>query len=357
MCLYVKHPQAIFLQPWLLGLLLTVGATWLIVHHVRQSSSGACAFASEANHVALASQLRIRGFDRSFDQSKMADFDSKHGFVVEPRRYSDAPWSLPPNAVRAIVMPLDDPHLAYSDAKAVSKLAHAAQAELHEALPIKSRAWRQPPGTLHLTIYHPGLSPQMLGRGASSKGLSSPSAEALAMELKTARRLANGIPSSGVSLAVDRLALTSSGTLLLLLRPNAAPGGSSAACVRSIRSAAASAFPYAATHKQTGGLIHASLLRIVFLPDAERNATAAKAQRIVDRWSARMRGMRLTLKGLVYVKERQIMSLDGEWHRLRFGGAEGGSRRRVKQTTRRSLRSKEEAVYDVVRPARLVDVR
>ena len=70
------------------------------------------------------------------------------------------------------------------------------------------------------------------------------------------------------------------------------------------------------------GLIHASLLRIVFLPDAERNATAAKAQRIVDRWSARMRGMRLTLKGLVYVKERQIMSLDGEWHRLRFGGAE-----------------------------------
>ena len=76
MCIYVKHPQAIFLQPWLLGLLLTAGATWLIVHHVRQSSSGACAFASEANHVTLASQLRIRGFDRSFDQSKMADFDS-----------------------------------------------------------------------------------------------------------------------------------------------------------------------------------------------------------------------------------------------------------------------------------------
>ena len=67
MCIYVKHPQAIFLQPWLLGLLLTAGATWLIVHHVRQSFSGACAFASEANHVALASQLRIRGFDRSFD--------------------------------------------------------------------------------------------------------------------------------------------------------------------------------------------------------------------------------------------------------------------------------------------------
>ena len=38
-----------------------------------------------------------------------------------------------------------------------------------------------------------------------------------------------------------------------------------------------------------------------------------------DDWSAQLRGLRLTLDGLLFVRERQIIALDGEWHTLPFG--------------------------------------
>ena len=43
-----------------------------------------------------------------------------------------------------------------------------------------------------------------------------------------------------------------------------------------------------------------------------------------------MRGLRVSVHGMLYVREQQIMTLDGEWHRLRFGKRGGGMRSRTR---------------------------
>ena len=115
------------------------------------------------------------------------------------------------------------------------------------------------------------------------------------------------------------MALTASGVLLLLFRPS----GDAPVCVDTLRTAAAGAFQHAA-RQQTGGLIHASLLRIISLPQNASpfgaNATLARATRAaVAQWSARLQGLRVQASGLLYVRETQIMSLEGVVHRLPFG--------------------------------------
>ena len=103
-----------------------------------------------------------------------------------------------------------------------------------------------------------------------------------------------------------------------------------------LRDAAAAAFPNAAK-KQTGGLVHVSLLRITHLPTSAygvNSSAAHAAARMVDAWSARLRGLRASVHGLLYVREEQIMTLDGEWHRLRFGGS-GAAGWQARRQTRR----------------------
>jgi hypothetical protein len=127
------------------------------------------------------------------------------------------------------------------------------------------------------------------------------------------RRLAASVPSS-LSFDVERLILSSSGVLLLLLRPRlpasalAAPATSAEGpgrrheallCTEAFRAAAARAFPRAA-RKQTSGLVHVSLLRVLSLPPAALlGPNASKLVRAVqtklDRWNARLHGMGLTV--------------------------------------------------------------
>jgi hypothetical protein len=288
----------------------------------QQEGGAACATQPEllAKHTELAEQLHRRGLDEVAIRRA-----ARHNFVDgRPRRYEE--WSLPPGAVRVLALALDDAELADPASRAVGRMALTAAASIAAVLPSGAEAWLQPSGTVHTTIFHPGVSPTSESTEEANRAVPTPTATELAVELRNVRWLASRRfrGAHNVSLIVDRLALTSSGVLLLLLLP--APSSAGGVCVSALRAAAAAAFPRAPS-KQTRGLIHASLLRIVSLGAATTshavgspmaNGTRAVAA-AVQEWSARLRGLRVTLHGLLYVRERQIMSLEGEWTRIRFG--------------------------------------
>ena len=308
-----------------------MGASSSAARVTHADSAGACSHSAalEATHAKLGAQLGVRGFDERAIASAAAFFTADR-----PRRYEEPPWSLPPDAVRALVLPLDDHELSDRHAVRLGALALQAASQLAAALPAGTHAWIPPAGTLHTTIFHPGASPTELNKIPAHAKPAAPSSAALQHELEAARLLAARVPIN-LSLVVDRLALTPAGVLLLLLRP-AADGA--AACVHSLRTAAAAAFPQAARAKQTSGIVHVSLLRILSLPraaDYGPNATAAQAaNRLVAAWSARLHGLPARIRGLVHVREAQIMTLDGTWSRLRFGAArrasvKGGRARRA----------------------------
>ena len=81
-------------------------------------------------------------------------------------------------------------------------------------LPAGTTSWMPELSSLHATIFHPGLAP---GTAASPR-LVAPSAQALDRELHTARRFASSVPAN-LTLVVDRLTVSPSGVMLLLLRP------------------------------------------------------------------------------------------------------------------------------------------
>ena len=294
---------------------------------------------------AIAAQLPARGFDAAALAASSRLFDER----ASPRHYADPPWSLPPFAVRVLALSLADESLTDERTRRTAGLALRAAAEVSRALPGGARSWLPRLKALHATLFHPGLSPQSDTRGKlchlplpvpparcwqrTGIGGGSPSDAELRHELRAARRLAASVHADAFQFEVDRLVLTSSGVLLLLLRPYAPARASRVprGCVRSLRAAAAAAFPLAA-RKQTTGLIHVSLLRILSLPAADAggrrthgpNATAALALgALVARLSARLAGLPLRFRGLLYVRESQIMTLDGERHRLPFAGARG----------------------------------
>jgi hypothetical protein len=314
-------------------------------------------------HSALSAQLQTRGLDEDAIRSAALSFANG-----QPGFYANSPWSLPPKAVRVIALPIDDVTLNDKSGRAMSRVALQAAAALGAALAIGTGYWIPPAGTLHTTILHPGISPtartykrQLAVEARRALNLMKPGltlaplAVELERELRTAQQLAAGIPAN-LSLVAERLALTSEGVLLLLLRPAV---DSPAACVPSLRAAASAAFPRAA-RKQTSGLIHVSLLRIWSLPPAERggrqaplsshggaygygpNSTAVRtARQVVDAWTPRVRGIRAEIRGLLYVRETQIMTLKGEWHRLAFGSANAPTR-----SLRRGLRSLAETLAE-----------
>ena len=330
------------------------------------------ATAIDAKYTSLAAQLPSRGFDAAALQASSRLFDDAEPPV--PRRYSEPPWSLPSNAIRVLALPLSDDQLSDAPTRRLAQLAMHAARDVASALPERSRLWLPPRASgLHATLFHPGLSPQFdtLGKlcnlplpvppagcwQRAGLGAGSPSDGELGHEFRAARRLAASMPSS-LSFDVDRLVVTSSGVMLLLLRPRlqgrahasssgGGSGGSSrsgegakAACVESLRAAAAAAFPRAA-RRQTSGLVHVSLLRVLSLPSPEAfgaNSSAALAVlAVLERWNAKLRGLRLhvTARGMLYVRETQIMTLEGERFRMHFGAkssslgdvlAQGGTR-------------------------------
>lgn len=354
-----------------------------------------------AKHTAISSQLAARGFDEAAISASAQLFANSGHWrrrIAVPRYYSDPPWSLPSNAVRVLALPMSDPVLTDAPTRRLASLALQAAREIADALPDDSRAWLPKASSLHATLFHPGLSPQSDTKGkhcnlplpilpetcwqrTSGATAGSPTEAELRHELRAARRLAANVRSSALAFSVDRLALSSSGVLLLLLRPSSpraarsaaaaaanAPGAAGAAsgeCVGSLRAAAAVAFPRAA-RKQTSGLVHVSLLRILSLPrSAYRvNSSVARAlSALTAKWSERLRAsMRASMRdpphgggdangmaglharreeeeeavvrmrGVLYIREVQILTLEGERHRLRFGG--GGAEDGVNGTLR-----------------------
>eukprot|EP00966_Prymnesium_polylepis_P330456 7386106-Prymnesium_polylepis.2 len=263
-----------------------------------------------------------------FNQAALAK--SALSFVDgRPRRYSEPPWALPPNAVRVLALPLDDSALADAPARRLAGLALQAARELAGVLQQHgAEAWLPSAGRLHVTVFHSGVYPPSVSDGTQTpRDVVAPDSQALREELEVARRLAHNVPLN-ISMVVDRLVVMPSGVLLLLLRPEA---DGAPACVDSLRTAAAEAF-HGAARKQTNGLLHASLLRVPHPPPRAEffgpNASVAhEVGELVERWSARLRGLRARMGGLLYVRESQIITLDGHMHRLRFDSGGWAPRR------------------------------
>lgn len=150
----------------------------------------------------IASQLSNRGFDRTAVTAASSSFT---GSPPRPRRYAEPPWSLPPNAVRVVVLPFDDEALTDRQTRRLADLALQAAKELVDSMPEGTMTWLPTRG-LHSTIFHPGVAPGTIGRA----GELGPTIDQLQQELRTMRRLAAGLPIN-LSFKVDRLAVTSSG--------------------------------------------------------------------------------------------------------------------------------------------------
>lgn len=163
---------------------------------------------------------------------------------TRPRIYADPPWSMPKGSVRVIAMPLEDAELVSEGARLVALARHAAR-QIALALPADATTWTQPLGTMHATIFHPGLSPTAV-RFISDQAAPSPAF--LREELRSAHVMLEklNLSSNMMALVGDRLVMTASGVLLLLLRPadECEPGPN---VVDKLRAAATAAFPYAAS--------------------------------------------------------------------------------------------------------------
>jgi len=291
----------------------------------RQSSL--CATSSSSlviKYADLAAQLPSKGFEEAAIAAARGSFADK-----TPRLYADPPWSLPRNAVRVLALTIGDAQLTDTRTGKLAELALAAARDLKQALPPGTETWLPERKGLHATIFHPGLAPGTVG----TPGMVAPSEAQLDKELHTARRLAANVPTN-LTLVVDRVVATTSGVMLLLLRPEQDGGR---VCVESIRSAAHALFPDAA-RKQAQGVVHVSLLRILSLPAGQfgpAGGAAKRAAEVCRSWSDKLRGMRVSARGLLYVREEQIMTLLGRKTRLPFAGRR---RRRLAPVERKLFR-------------------
>ena len=208
--------------------------------HSLRTTSHLCSSSSsglQARYADLASQFPRKGFEESGLLQARASFSIGGDGSGRPRMYDETPWTLPANTVRVLALSISDAQLNGPERK-VGELALRAAADLAKELPSGTKAWVPELNGLHATIFHPGLAPGT----AMRPGLASPSALQLDRELHTARRFAASVPGN-LSLVVDRLTMTPSGVLLLLLRPERDGGR---VCIESLRAAAAKLFPGAA---------------------------------------------------------------------------------------------------------------
>lgn len=278
-----------------------------------------------ASYEALSLELLAGGFDGAVIELARSSFNwTSRG--PQPRYYSAPPWRLPPGSVRVMALPLADPVL--SPAGELARLAAHASRIIEAALPDGWLTWRPPTSTLHATLFHPGVSPGLIGRWSPGKARPpAPTGGELAHELVAVAALAAqaavGPNSHSIELVAERLVMTSGGVLLLLLSPASGCGVDGASnAVEMLRDAAAAAFPRAGS-KQVRKLIHVSLLRLVHIPPAATDSrqVAHRISALCRVWTERMRGVRVTLQGLVYTVEAQIMTLVGQKYALRFGSS------------------------------------
>lgn len=206
-------------------------------------------------YASLSSKWLTSGFDTHAIAGVRASF-TDHG--TQPRIYEDPPWRMPVGSVRVIALSLEDNELVVERSK-IPKISRHAAERVADVLPTGTSTWMQPEGTMHATIFHPGLSPTFSHGEPLASG---PSASFLQAELRAAREMVKrlSLPPDGLKLIADRFVMTTSGVLLLLLR-TADECASGINVVERLRAAAASTFPYAASKqvRRTLTLLHALL--------------------------------------------------------------------------------------------------
>eukprot|EP00310_Coccolithus_braarudii_P017276 CAMPEP_0183339448 /NCGR_PEP_ID=MMETSP0164_2-20130417/6369_1 /TAXON_ID=221442 /ORGANISM="Coccolithus pelagicus ssp braarudi, Strain PLY182g" /LENGTH=280 /DNA_ID=CAMNT_0025509439 /DNA_START=14 /DNA_END=856 /DNA_ORIENTATION=+ len=260
-------------------------------------------------YAAMAAQLADEGFNPAAVEKArdMFRFPPPNG-TPQPRMYDDKPWELPFPAVRVLAVPIGCTDLAEHGAGLeIARLAMDAAAAVVAELPQGSEFYLQEKGTMHCTVFHP-----------SSPHQPSPlDAAGLEQEMSVISALVGSLDGP-MQLQVERIVMTPGGVMLLLLHDI-----SEVEKMDPLREALPETVPHSPA-KQVSVIIHASLLRLLRLPTLDAAALADVSNRVAavcEKWTSQLKGRTLELGGLLFVSERRIIALDGEWQILNFGSA------------------------------------
>jgi hypothetical protein len=145
----------------------------------------------------------------------------------------------------------------------------------------------------------------------------------LTAELRAVQRVARQHPTGFITLEVDRVTMTSGGVLLLLLRPPAWKACEQPHEVDQLRANLSAAMPRGSA---ASNIMHVSLLRLLALPDAQYARRARAVRRVVESATAELAGYRFNTTKLLFVYERQCLTLNGTWNWVALGndGANAG---------------------------------
>ena len=102
-------------------------------------------------HAALSAQLQTQG--RTKRPFAPLTLGFAHG---QPGFYADSPWSLPPNAVRCLTLPIDDRYLNTLTRRRKGMVALQAAAALAAAMPIETGIGSHQRAPCTATILHCG---------------------------------------------------------------------------------------------------------------------------------------------------------------------------------------------------------
>ena len=276
------------------------------------------ALALRDRYAALGGQLRAGGFDEEAIAAARRSFTFAPD--PEPRWYAAPPWSYPADAVRVIALPLsqdDDGGI-----ERVRRLAARARARGGGGVAAGRRALRPAAADAPRDDLPPGpRARQPVGRAADAR----------ADRGRARRRGARGGGDRGGGGAGGARRRPPR----LHSQRRAPPAPPPRRRVRAVAGGRAARRGGGGVRRRPRTAHDAArprlLLRLLSLPPAANRTAAARAVAdVVDRWSARLRGVRGVVRGLRYVREEQIITLAGRSSWLPFSArnnATGRARR------------------------------
>ena len=262
-------------------------------------------------------QLKENGFVRSEIEEGHSDFSNTTGGQMHPRMYTEPPWYMPGEGpVRPIAIRISDVHeLKHKVINVREKVVHA--------LGHAAKVSRQPDDAIHTTLYHPDTFYAWRKKEVGSAN-SSQSPEqmlpmthtALAHELETIRNVLKRFPHDEIELEVARVAMTSGGVLLLLLRPTAEKACENPSQMDELRANFSKAFPNGSGPTK---ILHVSVLRLLDLPDDQLADKAKAVDEICEAATEELAGYRFKVSRLLFVHEMQVLTLKGNWYWSKVG--------------------------------------
>lgn len=279
----------------------------------------ACSVKVELDEIysGFGNQLKKNGFVRSEIEEGHSDFSVDGNGEMKPRMYTEPPWYMPGEGpVRPIAIRISD----VSDLK--NRVVKVRESVVH-ALGKAAKVSRQPNDAIHTTLYHPDTFYAWRKNETGPANTSQTpeqtlpmSKAALAHELEIIRNVLKQFPDDHIELEVSRVAMTSGGVLLLLLRPTAEKACEEPSQMDALRANFSKVFPNGSGPTK---LLHVSVLRLLDLPEDQLADKAKAVDEICDKATEELAGYRFKVSRLLFVHEMQVLTLKGNWYWSKLG--------------------------------------